>query len=284
MTAHSMTDLPIDEQIAEVESSIRVQPAHAAHRWALFQYLCIVRQWTRALQQLQVYGQLEASQTPVVHAYRDLVRAECAREQVMAGLQEPDFVFTDVPSWMRGLHAALGLARRGEVEAADATRETALNLAPLTPGASQTSMHAFSWIGDSDSRLGPVCEFIAAGRYRWLAFDDIARWQVAPPATLADLIWAPCTLDLRDGTVLRGFMPSRYPEHTALTCAADERDALLLGRKTVWRDAGRTGVIASGAKTWTTSAGDVGMFELAQCVFNQAHEEIESKSEKEVDA
>jgi type VI secretion system protein ImpE len=30
-------------------------------------------------------------------------------------------------------------------------------------------------------------------------------------------------------------------------------------------DAGRTGVIAQGRKTWATSAGDVGLFELDVC-------------------
>jgi type VI secretion system protein ImpE len=282
-----VSGLAPDDALRDAEARVRREPAVAAHRWALFQWLCIVCEWERAVQQLQVYAQLDSasssdSMTPRVHAYRDLVRAERARALVMAGQHEPRFVFDDVPVWMRGLHGALGLAAQGELDAADAAREIALDRAPLISGrserevstdpADQAAAIEFSWIGDSDSRLGPVCEFVAAGCYRWLAFEDIARWTIARPTTLVDLVWAPCSLTLHDGTLLRGFMPARYPQVPARESSADERSALLMVRSTVWRENGRTGVIASGAKTWATSAGDFGMFELRDCTFGRARE------------
>jgi type VI secretion system protein ImpE len=60
-------------------------------------------------------------------------------------------------------------------------------------------------------------------------------------------------------------MPARYP------LAAHElpvlRETLQLGRETVWHESGRTAVIASGRKTWTTSVADFDLFELADCSF-----------------
>ena len=279
MTNTTRAHPSVQDELRAAESNVRDAPAAPAHRWTLFQWLCIARDWKRALQQLQVYGQFDPSSTSIVHMYRDLVRAEYARLDVLSGAREPDYLFDDVPDWMRSLHAALQMAASGDIGAADSARETALDAAPLVSGAGVVERSdanpartreavEFSWIGDSDSRLGPVCEFIAAGRYRWIALDDIARWRVSRPATLIDLVWTPCTLTLHDATTLHGFMPVRYPEAAPLL--ADEGDALPMARKTIWRDIGRTGVIASGAKTWTTSAGDFGLLELADCTFGKA--------------
>jgi type VI secretion system protein ImpE len=255
------------QEIIAAEAKVREAPAAATHRWALFQLLCVAQQWTRAIQQLQAFAQLDASQGDAAQLYRELVRAEHVRANVMAGMQEPDFIFEGNPAWMQAMHAALNLTARGHSEEADATRETALDEAPLVVG--NSPLGSFDWIGDSDSRLGPICEFIVAGRYRWMSFADLSSWHIERPVSLVDLIWAPGTLTLADGTQLKGFMPARYPAQStgAPSLGASERDALLLCRRTVWHDVGRTGVIASGCKTWATSAGDYGVFDLADCTF-----------------
>lgn len=139
-------------------------------------------------------------------------------------------------------------------------REAALDAAPAV-GARLPQGEA-AWISDSDSRLGPVCEVITAREYRWLPLADIAKWKVEQPATLLELIWAPCTLTLLDGSTVRGFLPARYP------ASPDDDDAVRLGRRTVWREVGRTAVIGMGQKTWATSAGDFSVFELASCEFS----------------
>lgn len=258
IAARTLAHAPLSELLRETEARVRAQPALAVYRWALFQVLCVVQQWERAVQQLQTYAQLDGSQTRVVHAYRNLIRAERARIKVMSGEQHPDFIFDEPPAWMRGLLTALNLPA---INQADDAREAALDTAPLVAGTGEG--HRFTWIADTDTRLGPVCEFIAEGRYRWLAFDDIAQWQVRRPASLVDLVWTPCNLTLHDGTTLHGFMPARY----ATTSSSGVRDALLLGRETVWRECGRTGVFGDGGKTWATSGGDVGIFDLTECVF-----------------
>jgi type VI secretion system protein ImpE len=265
------------KELAAVEAEIRNQPAQPIHRWRLFQWLCVTCQWERAVQQLQVYAQLDPAQVSVAQACRDLVRAERTRAKVMGGQQEPGFVVDDVPSWMRTMLVALGFNGQGQTEAADEARAHALDLAPLVAGRSGDS--AFEWIGDSDTRLGPICEFITAGRYRWLSLGDIAAWQIETPVTLLDLIWAPCTLTLIDGTRIRGFMPARYPDSG--NTQGGENDVLLLARQTVWRELGRTGVIAWGRKTWATSTGDFDLYELAHCSFTSSSEHADTRQQGE---
>jgi type VI secretion system protein ImpE len=256
-----------EDMIAELANAIRREPAQAAHRWSMFQCLCVTGEWARALQQLQVYGQLDQDEAAlrVVQTYRDLLRAERWREEVMAGTREPAFVYDDAPEWMRGLLNALSAAARNDLAAADEARAAALDAAPLVAG--RAGEQTFEWLGDSDSRLGPVCELIAAGSYRWVALSDVAGWRVRKPAALIDLVWAPCTLALRDGTVLHGFMPARYPLQGALP--ADQRDALHLGSTTLWVEQGGTGVFGVGRKTFATDQGDFGLFELPECSFGE---------------
>ncbi|MEP9321858.1 type VI secretion system accessory protein TagJ [Paraburkholderia phymatum] len=243
---------------------IRREPTAAGHRWTLFQLLCVTQQWERAVQQLQVFAQLNPQQVQAAQAYRDLIRAERWRTKVLDGLAQPGFVIGP-PSWVENLAEALRLTAAGQSDAADAIRESALDQAPLVRGGGAN--HSFEWIADSDSRLGPVCEIITAGRYRWLPFSDIAAWEIGRPATMVDFVWAPCLLTLVDGATVRGFMPARFPSVADATYDSAVLDALRLGNMTIWTDAGLTGVLAEGRKTWATSAGDVGLFELDVCTF-----------------
>nr|WP_057925014.1 type VI secretion system accessory protein TagJ [Burkholderia ambifaria] len=257
-SGHGLDDLPIAARVERIESHIRAQPTFAAHRWALFQWLCVTGNWTRAVIQLQMWAKLEPQQAQAAQAFRDLIRAERWRQKVVAGHERPGFVL-EPALWVRELMGALELAADGHGELADHTRAKALDAAPLI--AARTPRGIASWIADSDSRFGPVCEVMTAGHYRWVPFDDLAAWRIAPPANLIDLVWAPCVLTLSDGSTVRGFMPARYPGSEAAT------DALRLGRETAWHESGRTAVIALGRKTWTTDQEDFGLFELAHAQF-----------------
>jgi len=257
-SGHGLDNVPIAAQVARIESHIRAQPTFSAHRWALFQWLCVTGDWARAVIQLQTWAKLEPQQTQAAQVYRDLVRAERWRQKVVAGFERPGFVLEPAP-WVMELAFALRLAGDGLRGHADEAREKALDAAPLI--AAHTPRGAASWIADSDSRFGPVCEVMTAGHYRWVPFADLAAWRMAPPANLIDLVWASCVLTLTDGSTVHGFMPARYPGSEAAT------DALRLGRETAWHEAGRTAVIAHGQKTWTTDRGDFGLFELAHAQF-----------------
>ncbi|HFT8006123.1 MULTISPECIES: type VI secretion system accessory protein TagJ [Burkholderia] len=253
-----LDDASLSEQIERISASVRAQPAIASHRWALFQLLCVMSEWARAIRQLQTWATLDPVQTATAQVYRDLIRAECRRKQVVDGHERPGFVF-EQPARIDGLLNALQLAAAGRIDAADDAREAAFDAAPTV--AARIPQGAVAWIVDSDSRFGPVCEIIAAGHYRWIPFADLASWRVPPPTRVIDLVWAPCTFMLGDGAIIHGFMPARYPGSEAGT------DAVRVGRETSWQEHGRTGVMALGQKTWSTDRGDFGLFELATAEF-----------------
>ncbi|MEJ8824248.1 type VI secretion system accessory protein TagJ [Variovorax humicola] len=231
----------------------------------MFELLCVLGQWERALKQLQTWAGLSRDNESTAHVMRGLIRAERQRVEVLSGRIDAATLTateTQSPAWMAQLGEALRLAAAGDeaaIESADLARESALSQAPDTAGASD--LHSFAWITDSDTRLGPVCEVVLAGAYRWVAFDDLASITKSAPSRLLDLVWAQVDLVLRDGMPLKSYMPMRYP------VGAGDRDALLMARETVWSDVGRTGVVARGQKMWTTDAGDMALLDVRRCEF-----------------
>ncbi|MHA7679293.1 type VI secretion system accessory protein TagJ [Cupriavidus sp. PET2-C1] len=249
--------------LAAAEGRVRLQPGSFDFRWQLFQWLCVVGDWTRALRQLQVATQLAPDFAQTAHVYRDLIRAEVFRCEVFAGRRAPGSLLP-APAWMSGLHVALAQTQAGEIAAADSSRNRALSEVPASPG-----MHdgvRFAWITDTDTRLGPTCEIVAAGRYAWLPFSQMHKLELAEPAGLLDLLWRPATVTLADGVVSRGFMPVRYPD------SAQGSDAIRLARETNWAEVGETGVIGFGQKTWMTDAGDVAMLDVATLTLVTGHD------------
>lgn len=235
------------------ELSVRRQPAAFDARWQLFQWLCVVGDWPRALKQLQVATQLAPDFAQTAHVYRDLIRAEVFRQDVFKGTREPGTLLP-APAWMGRLRAAVALADRGDIEGADRIRNLALSEVPVAPGEHDGT--PFAWITDTDTRLGPTFELISAGRYTWLPFAQLCKLEMGPVTGLLDLIWRPATGTLTDGTVVRGFVPVRYPG------SEEGSDAIRLSRETQWTEVGQTGVVACGQKTWMTDAGDVGLLDV----------------------
>lgn len=282
----------LQNALSKIETEVRKHPTAAEHRWALAEMLCVLGQWERSLKQLQTAVQLIGPKDPQAAHWqskaqllRGLIRAQAQRSEVFAGQLLPVPV-VDRPQWMEDLARAIALNAKGETAQADALRQSALNQAPTHAGlcvlhhragptdaaASQAdearSEQTYAWLGDSDSRLGPVCEFIVAGGYRWVAYSDIAELHIERPQSLLDLVWIPAVLQLRhtqaSGQRLHGFVPSRYygTENVSAEIGTQQRDALLLGHLTRWQDVGETGVFAVGQKTLTTDQGDLPLLDI----------------------
>jgi type VI secretion system protein ImpE len=248
--------------LSETEARVRLQPGAVDARWQLFQWLCVIGDWPRALRQLQVATQIAPEFAQSAHVYRNLIRAEAIRREVFAGARAPGTLLP-APPWLSPLRLALEQSHAGNLPAADISRNRALSAASASPGAKDGKR--FAWITDTDTRLGPVCEVITAGRYAWLPFTQMRKLELDAPIGLLDLLWRPATVTLADGVISRGFMPVRYPgsEHGS--------DAIRLARETSWSEAGDTGVIALGQRMWMTDAGDVAMLEVANLELDAEH-------------
>ena len=277
LTLHQLnSEHRLQDAVARVEEQIRTAPMHAESGWTLVELLCLMGDWERAMRQLQTVAQMDTHSSARAHLVRGLIRGESQRTQVFLGKLKPTPVI-DNPQWMADMAEAIALNAAERHGAADALRQAALAHASVANGVCVVSglnqevvSHAFEWIADSDSRLGPICEVMVAGGYRWLPFADIDTLKLEPPKHLLDLLWAPVTLTLRGTQVgsklVHGFLPVRYCGTDAKVSGMHDaqRDALLLSRMTRWRDVGETGVFATGQKTLMSDCGDFGILDVRE--------------------
>ena len=74
--------------LAHLQEQVRARPADAKLRIFLFQLLCVLGQWERALTQLNVASESRsATRSPMAQTYGDAVRCEAIRDEVFAGKQ-----------------------------------------------------------------------------------------------------------------------------------------------------------------------------------------------------
>ena len=245
-----------------LQRQVREHAADAKLRVFLFQLLCVLGQWQRALNQLQVCGELDAGTLPMVNTYREALQCETVREAVFTGATTP-MVFGQPQAWVASLVEALQAQARGDGELGARLRETAFESAPATSGTLDGA--PFEWIADADSRLGPVLEVIINGRYGWVPFGSISSVHIEAPADLRDLVWAPARLTFANGGETVALIPARYPGS-----GAQADSGLQLGRKTEWSAIGPEQYAGLGQRVLTTDSAELGLLQVREIVLRSA--------------
>jgi type VI secretion system protein ImpE len=214
--------------LAQLQEQVRAKPADPKLRIFLFQLLCVLGQWDRALNQLKVASGLDPGALAMEQTYSGAVQCEAIRSQVFKGAKSP-LIFGEPEQWLAFLIESLLLDGRGSRAQSEEMRVRAFDEAPATPGA--LNDRPFEWIADADSRLGPVLEAVINGRYYWIPFTRLTRVQIDEPEDLRDLVWMPAHLDFENGGETVALIPTRYPG------SESSSDGLIaLARKTVWEE------------------------------------------------
>lgn len=254
-----MADRSITTLIQETEQQIKVSPTDPAQRWLLFQLLCLLGDWQRALKQLQVCAQMQSGFEQEAHAYRGLITCEIYRKECFTGRKRPGFI-QPPPAWVDQLLDAIALNQSGDEEKADEIREGALGSGKDVSGVIEPGGE-FAWIADSDTWLGPAIELVTGGIYTWLPFEQLSAISSEQPKTILDLLWKPALITLKDGSEHHAFLLAR--------CCGSESagESLMLCRETIWQEHGQTSVRPLGQKTWQTDQNDIGILEMTSCTF-----------------
>jgi len=248
--------------LAELQQAVRSDPANAKLRVFLFQLLCVVGDWERALTQLEVAGELDTLNLAMVQTYREAIRCELFRQRVFNGETSP-LIFGDPPEWTAYLLEALRLTASGEHAQANELRARAFELAPATPGSIDDT--PFTWIADADARLGTMLEIIVNGRYYWVPFQRLTTIDIEPPEDLRDLIWVPAHLTLENQGETVALIPSRYPGSER-----SEDTQLQLAKKTLW-DAPAEGVfLGAGQRLLTTDIDEYPLLNTRKIILQPA--------------
>ncbi|MEL6264864.1 MAG: type VI secretion system accessory protein TagJ [Pseudomonadota bacterium] len=237
-----------------LQADVRKHPADPKLRVFLFQLLCVMGDWKRAVTQLKVSAEMDEAALPMAQTYREGIVCEVFREKVFAGEKAP-MIFGEPPEWVALIIEALKVQAEGRAEAAAALRARAFEAAPAAGGA--LNGERFAWIADADMRLGPLLECVLNGKYYWIPFTAISTIAVEPPTDLRDTVWVPCTLTLQNGGEMVALIPTRYPATTT-----EGSDAAKLARETTFADAGAETWVGLGQRLFATDTGDTGIMDL----------------------
>jgi type VI secretion system protein ImpE len=243
-----------------LQNDVRSNPADSKLRVFLFQLLAVMGQWDRALNQLNVAGDLDSQTLPMVQAYRETLRCEVLRAHIFGGERQP-LVFGDPERWIALALQSQRLVAEEKFDQASEIREQAYEDAPMISGS--VNGEPFEWIADADTRIGPFLEAIVNGGLYWVPFHRIAKVTLSPPVDLRDMVWSAANFTWANGGEAVGFIPTRYP-----ISATESDPASLLARTTLWTEVAADTFIGSGQRVLATDAGEYSVLEIETLQLN----------------
>jgi type VI secretion system protein ImpE len=243
----------LTEALTTLQTEIRQQPADHRLRLFLFQLDCLLGRLDKALTQLQLVASLDAETMLLAQVFRQVIACELLRREVFAGKRTP-LIFGQPLEWIGMLVQANALVAERRFAPAAELRARAFETAPATSG--KIDERPFEWIGDADSRLGPLLEIMIEGKYYWVPFFRLAKIQLSKPTDLRDVVWVPARFNWTNGGDVSGFIPVRYPD-----TENSEDDALRLARKTVWNEVAADCFLGLGQRMLSTDAGEYSLLD-----------------------
>ncbi len=249
-----LRDGEVMEALEAVQAQVRAEPSEARHRVFLFQLLCVLGQWDRALTQLNVAGEMHAGNLGMAQVYRDAVASEALRVEVFAGHKTP-LIFGAPEQWVALLLEALKLSASGEIAKSQELRAAALEQAPTTTGS--LNGKSFEWIADADTRIGPNLEAIINGRYFWVPFQHIAEIRIEEPEDLRDLVWVMAQIRWQNGGDAMALLPTRYPGSEV-----SNNPQIQLARLTEWQLQGEDLYAGLGQRAFVTDQDEYPLLEV----------------------
>jgi type VI secretion system protein ImpE len=245
----------------QLQAQVREHPGEARLRTFLFQLLSVRGDWKRALEQLTLAAQLDPKALLMAQTYREALRCETLRAQVIAGRKSP-MVIGEPEPWLGLLVESMLRAGQGDHAASAALREQAFDQAP--PSSGTIDSQRFEWIADADVRFGPVLEAVLNGGYYWIPFARLQRIVLPEPEDLRDLVWAPAQLQFANGGEAPALIPVRYPG-TELA----EDGALQLARRTEWTET-RPGLqVGRGQRILATDGAEYPLLAIREVLIDQ---------------
>jgi type VI secretion system protein ImpE len=244
----------IEEALSGLQEKIRQAPADRDLRRFLWQLLCLLGKWEKALTQLQILADMDADSLLLAQAFQSVIGCEMIRSEVFQGKRSP-LIFGEPKEWISWMIQANTMTGEGQYKPAQELRARALEAAPAIGGL--INGEAFAWIGDADSRLGPIVEAVIDGKYFWVPFERVARISVERPSDLRDLVWIPAVFGWTNGGEATGFIPVRYPGSEA---SAD--GGIRMARKTDWVEREEETFLGLGQRMFATDQGEFPLLEI----------------------
>jgi type VI secretion system protein ImpE len=251
----------LDESVNLALAQVRARPADAGARYVLAELLCFRGEFERADTQLETAEASDPEITLAVGQFRQLLRAELARQDFHQSGAVPAFLF-DLTDDLRDRLEAAVLLRANRLQ--DAARKLAQAQAATPPASGWCDLARCDELRDADDLLSHVLEVLMAdGRYCWVPFARVAAIRFEKPKRARDLLFRQAQLELHGSPGGEVFIPALYAGSFR-----SAQDDLRLGRATDWSGAPGEVVRGLGQRVWLTGESDKGLLEIQRIEFD----------------
>ncbi len=249
-----------------VTEQLKRKPTDVSMRLFLAELLCFSGDLDRAEKQLDTISLQSTEGAITIALYRQLIRGEVVREQVIRQGRTPEVVVPLSPDATLMLEALLA-QRLGQHEEAARLQQQAEAQRPAVSG--QCNGTPFTSFRDLDDRFAGVLEVISShGKYYWIPWQSIESLEMEAPKVPMDLAYRLAEINVRGGPQGQVYIPTRY-----LADKADEEQspALLLGRATEWVGEEGQFVQGRGLRTFLADDRDLTIMEIETLSFTEAN-------------
>jgi type VI secretion system protein ImpE len=262
MTAHDHYQKGrLRESVTAALEDVKQHPTDPSKRGFLAELLCLSGDLERADRQLDALGQQDPATVMEVNLFRQLIRAEQARQQFYTEGRLPEFLNQDItPDLRLHLEAAVLLRDGMTAEAADVlgkAKEQQPKVAGICDG------KPFEDLCDLDDLTSSFLEVLSSkGEYFWIPLDRIESLEFGSWTRPRDLLWRRAHLIVRAGPDADVYLPVVYAGS-----AVDANDQIRLGRATEWRGGGGAPVRGLGQRVFLFGEEDRAILELQKLTF-----------------
>lgn len=220
----------IEGAVAAATAAVKAAPRDAGARWLLSELLVFSGELERADRSLDAV--LEETPSPTVMEFRQLIRGEAVRRQVLLEGRVPKFQGEDPTEAQKAAAQAITLLRSGDTAGAAAAAAEAETLRPRVSG--KIDGVAFDDFRDVDDVFAPMIEVhTAGGEYMWVPTERLRMLSFDAPKRPRDLFWRRATIEMKDGQEGVVYIPMIYP-----WTPKDAPNPVRLGRATEWQEEG----------------------------------------------
>jgi type VI secretion system protein ImpE len=248
------------EAIAAATDEVKRHPADTSRRGFLCELLCFAGDFQRADTLLDALGNQDPQAVLGVSLFRQVLRAEQARQDFYKDGRVPEFLDTPEPHLKLHLEASIAL-REGKPQEAAKMLEQAEELRPAVAGACDGV--AFDDFRDIDDLSAGFFEVLTStGKYYWIPVERVELIEFRAAERPRDLLWRRAHTVVRGGPDGEVFFPTLYGG-----TLSESDDLLRLGRMTDWRGADGEPRRGVGQRTFVVGDEDKTIMELKELTF-----------------
>jgi type VI secretion system protein ImpE len=243
--------------------AVKQHPTDGKHRGFLCELLCLTGDLERADRQLDALLTQEPEVAAGIGLFRQLIRAEQARQQFFADGRLPEFL--DQPSPVLRLHLeASVLLRDGKAAEAAALLDRAEAERIHVKGTCDGK--AFDDMRDLDDLTAPFFEVLTSnGKYYWIPIERVESMELHAPARPRDLLWPRVHMIVAGGPDGEVYLPALY-----VGSHADADGRIRLGRVTDWRGGEGKPVRGFGQRTFLLGEESRPLLEIREIEFQNS--------------